>query len=151
MDTVPAAVAAVGIEPNEALEVIVSVVPDTDPAAPISKSPVSESDATAFEPVGPDTETVAVVVKPAEAATRPASLKVVDAAVPTVVVAVLEPNVVPVDSAPKVAAFAATAVIPPIANAAAATSATRLKAVFVDIIFLSRKQSKVRISLSRLG
>jgi hypothetical protein len=38
------------------------------------------------------------------------------------------------------AAFAGeTAENPPIANAAAATSAMRLKLVFVDIIFLSRK------------
>jgi hypothetical protein len=37
------------------------------------------------------------------------------------------------------AALAETAEIPPIANAAAATSATRLKLVFEDIVFLSRK------------
>jgi hypothetical protein len=38
-----------------------------------------------------------------------------------------------------VAAFAGTAENPAIANADAATSAMRLKLVFVDIIFLSRK------------
>jgi hypothetical protein len=48
-------------------------------------------------------------------------------------------------------AFAATVERPPNAAATAATSATRLNVVFVDICFLSRKQSKVRISLSRLG
>jgi hypothetical protein len=37
------------------------------------------------------------------------------------------------------AAFAGTAENPAIANADAATSAMRLKLVFVDIIFLSRK------------
>jgi hypothetical protein len=45
-------------------------------------------------------------------------------------------------------ALADTAEIPPIAKAAAATSATRLKAVFVDIIFLSKKVDWEHFSLS---
>jgi len=48
--------------------------------------------------------------------------------------------VVPKYTSPNVlAAFAGTAENPAIANADAATSAMRLKLVFVDIIFLSRK------------
>jgi hypothetical protein len=39
----------------------------------------------------------------------------------------------------RAAANADTAENPPIVNAATATSATRLKLVFVDIVFLSRK------------
>ncbi|PZN74853.1 MAG: hypothetical protein DM484_20195, partial [Candidatus Methylumidiphilus alinenensis] len=49
------------------------------------------------------------------------------------------PSVVTAAVGADATAFAETAEIPPIANAAAATSATRLKAVFVDIIFLSEK------------
>jgi hypothetical protein len=65
-------------------------------------------------------ETTAAVTVPAAVAPVPAT-------------ALVEARGVPV------AALAETAEIPPIANAAAATSATRLKAVFVDIIFLSDK------------
>jgi hypothetical protein len=53
------------------------------------------------------------------------------------VAAVAEPAAVMLSEV--IAALADTAEIPPIAKAAAATSATRLKAVFVDIIFLSEK------------
>jgi hypothetical protein len=46
------------------------------------------------------------------------------------------------------AAFAGTAENPAIANADAATSAMRLKLVFVDIIFLSRKVDSGNFPLS---
>jgi hypothetical protein len=59
------------------------------------------------------------------------------ATVPAAVAPVPATALVEVREAPE--ALAETAEIPPIANAAAATSATRLKAVFVDIIFLSDK------------
>jgi hypothetical protein len=45
-------------------------------------------------------------------------------------------------------ALAATEVNPPIANARAAIALTRLKLVFVDIVFLSRKVEKENFSLS---
>jgi len=78
-----------------------------------------------------------VAVSPPEAAfVRKDCVTTVVAAVPTIV------ELDAVDTArvsAKVDAFAETAERPPRVNAAAATSATRLKLVFVDIIFLSEK------------
>jgi hypothetical protein len=75
-------------------------------------------------------------------------------AVPTAPVADAVPVPVPVrvvvpevnTTVEAVAAFAGTAENPAIANADAATSAMRLKLVFVDIFFLSRKVAEKNFS-----
>ena len=94
---------------------------------------------------------VIVGLRTIESAALPAIPETVSATVvatPVVAedVAVADPAAVMLSE--EIAALADTAVIPPIAKAAAATSATRLKAVFVDIIFLSEKVDWEHFSLS---
>jgi hypothetical protein len=88
----------------------------------------------AVEVSGAEINTATAVAAAGDASETPVRVTVVDTAVPTVAVEVAAPSVI---TSAELAAFDGTTATRLRPNAATATSAMRLKVVFVDICFLS--------------